>query len=322
MKSIQILYCLLFICCSCAKSVQQSEDFDVVNIDEFKNKYSSNKKLETIKIISTQQMYKSCKLVSETVNTSLHKYTYRNDRLYSIIKTSEQNKDVITTTYYKDKFKETITIRNNKDTIDYSLHLYKDHKEEKIDYERIIRRVTGKPIIDFTINDNYEEWNFYDNECVVKTVRHDFNNSQTEETYYFNDILYKDALQRIPKSNNKQLIVCYTSNSINDTLVEKRFINGEISQVTKKYKDNGKEIEHIYTTDGHEVLSIQYKDGNMDITVDSSTFMGNSTDSIYVKNGKTIREAKISDDAKRLVTYDYDPSGNLIKRVEKIKFLD
>ena len=60
----------------------------------------------------------------------------------------------------------------------------------------------------------------------------------------------------------------------------------------------------------------------MDITVESSTFMGNSTDSIYVKNGKTIREAKISDDAKCLVTYDYDPAGNLIKRVEKIKFLD
>ena len=240
-----------------------------------------------IKIISTQRMYKSCKLVSETVKTSLHKYTYRNDSLYSIIETSEQNKDVITTTYYKDKSKETITIRNNRDTIDYSLRLYKNHKEEKIDYERIIRRVTGKPIIDFTINDNYEEWNFYDNECVAKTVRHDFNNSQTEETYYFNDILYKDALQRIPKSNNKQLIVCYTSNSINDTLVEKRFINGEVSQVTKKYRDNGKEIEHTYTTDGHEVLSIQYKDGNMDITVESSTFMGNSTDSIYVKNGKS-----------------------------------
>lgn len=322
MKSIHLLYCIFFICCSCSKATQKSEDFDVVTIDEFKNTYSSNKKLETIKIISTQQIYKSCKLVSETVNTSLHKYTYQNDRLYSIIKTSEQNKDVITTTYYKDKSKETITIRNNKDTIDYSLCLYKDYKEEKIAYERIIRRVTGKPIIDFTINDNYEEWNFYDNECVAKTVRHDFNNSQTEETYYFNDILYKDALQRIPKSNNKQLIVCYTSNSINDTLVEKRFINGEVSQITKKYKDNGKEIEHVYTTDGYEALSIQYKDGDMDITVDSSTFMGNSTDSTYVKNGKTIREAKISDDTKRLVTYDYDPSGNLMKRVEKIKFLD
>ena len=322
MKSIQLLYCLLFICYSCTKSVQQNEDFDVVTIDEFENRYNSKEKLEVIKITSTEQMYKLRILMSETVNTSIHTYTYRNDSLYSISEISNLNKDVIKNTYYKDKSKEAITIRNNKDTIEYSLYQYRDFKEEKLDYKRTIRRVTGKPVANFTISDNYEEWYLYNNGHRVKTIRHDFNNSQTEDTYYFNDVLYKDALQAIPKSNNKQIIICYSHNNINDTLVEKSSINGEVSQVVKKYKDKDKKIEHTHASDGNETLYIQYKDRGIDITVLNSSIMGNRTESTYMKKGKIMREAHISNRSKHLVTYDYDTHGNLIKRMTKIKFFD
>lgn len=320
MKSIHLLYCIAFICCSCTKTARQSEDFDVVTIDEYENRYNAKGKLESIKITSTQRMYKLRKLLSETVNTSMHTYTYRNDSLYSVRETSGLHTEVTKTTYYKDKSKEIIGIGNNKDTIEYALYRYRDGKEENLDYERIINRVTGEPIIDFTINDNYEVWYFYKNGQRAKTISHDFNTNQTEETYYFSDIPYKEALQTLPESNNKQTIVCYTSHSTNDTLFEKSRINGVVEQVTKKYNDNGKKIEHTYTADGHEYLSIQYKENDMDITVNTSTFMGNSIDSTYTKNGKTRREVRISDETKNWETYDYDLSGNLTKRVSKTKF--
>lgn len=322
MKLRYLLYNILFICCSCTRTVQHSEHFDVVTSYEYENIYDSKGRLDSIKITTTQKMFKLNILTSIDVDISLHKYTYHNDSLYSISETSGLNKEVLTTTYFKSKSKEYISIRNNKDTIDYSLYHYRDYRQEMIEYERVIRRVTGEPIINFTINDDYEEWSFYDNECVAKTIRHDFNSSQTEETYYFSDITYKEALQKIPKSNNQQTIICYTSSNINDTLVEKHFINGEISQVAKKYKDHGKEIEQVYDADGHETIYIQYKEKDMDISVVNSTFMGHSTDSTYTRNGKTMRETKISDDSKRLVTYHYDSHGNITKRVEKIKFYE
>ena len=53
---------------------------------------------------------------------------------------------------------------------------------------RIIRRLNGKPIIDIDINDNYEEWYFYHKGHLSNKVRHDFNSSQTEETYFFDAI--------------------------------------------------------------------------------------------------------------------------------------
>lgn len=320
MKHILIIYCLLFICSSCAEKVQQKEYFDVVTIEEFENRYNSKEKLEAITITSKQVMYDLATLMSLKMNMSFHQYTYRHDSLYSICKTTGVDKDMVTTTYYRDKSKETITIRNNKDTIEYSLYQYKDYKEEKLDYERIIRRFTGEPIINFTVNDNYEERYFYDKERVIKIVRHDFNNNETEETYYFNGIPYKEALQAIPKSSNKQRIVCHTSHNINDTLIEKSFINGELNQVVKKYRDNDKKIEHTCAADGYEVFHIQYKEKDLDITVESSTFMGNRIDSTYRRNGKTIREAHITDESRCLVTYAYDSRGNLTKRVTKTKF--
>lgn len=322
MKSIHLLYFIFFICCSCAKTTKQSEYYDVVATSEYDNIYNSKGKLDSVKITETQLMYQLDVLASIDVDITLRKYTYRNDSLYSIIETRGTNKDITETTYYKDKAKETITIRDNKDTINYSLRLCKEYGNEKTVYERRKCRISSEPITNFTIDDNYEEWAYYDNECATKIIRHDFNTSQTEETYYFYDIPYKVALQKIPKSNNKQIIRCYASSSIQDTLVENASANGEIDQITKKYKDNGKEIEHVYDAEGYETLSIEYKDKGLDISVVNSTFMGNRTDSTYTKNGKIMREATITDDSKRIVTYDYDSHGNIIKRVEKTKFLD
>ncbi len=185
---------------------------------------------------------------------------------------------------------------------------------------RIIRRLNGKPIIDIDINDNYEEWYFYHKGHLSNKVRHDFNSSQTEETYFFDAIPNKENLQSIPKSNNKQFIKYHTCNTINDTLVEKHFTNGKVDMVIKKYNDNGKEVEHTYATDGFEILHVRYKEKDMDVTVTSFPLMGNSTDSTYTKNGKDMRVVRVDDEAKCLITYDYDRYGNLTKEVRKTKF--
>lgn len=58
----------------------------------------------------------------------------------------------------------------------------------------------------------------------------------------------------------------------------------------------------------------------MDVTVTSSPFMGNSVDSVYAKNGKDMRAVRVDDEARCLITYDYDRYGNLIKEVRKTKF--
>lgn len=299
--------------------MQPGEDYDIINIDEFENKYDSEKKLEAIKITSTEQLYKLRILVSETVNTSIHEYTYRNDSLYSISETNELNKDKTTTTYYTDKSEEVITLRDNKDTVEYSLHRYMDYKKERLEYMRMMLRISGEPIINFTINDNYEERYYYKNEYITKKVRHDFDSNQITETHFFDDIPYREALQSVPKSKNKQIIICYVNSSIKDTLVEKIFINGNISQTIKTYKVNDKKIEHTSTSDGDEITYIQYKEGDLDITITNIPSMDNSTDSTYTKNGKIIREAHISDESKYQTIYDYDQYGNITKKVTKRK---
>lgn len=315
-----ITYYLLFICCSCTTKVQPGENFDIITVEEFENRYNSEKKLETIKITSTEQVYKLHMPVSETIDTSLRKYTYQSDSLYSVCETNELNKDKTKTTYYTAKSKEVITLRN-KDTVEYSLERYVDNKKEKPEYKRIMIRVTGEPVINFTINDNYEEHYYYKDGHKIKKIRHDFNRNQITETYFFNDIPYQQALQSVPKSKNKQVIVCYTDSHINDTLIEKTFINGSISQITKTYKNNDKKIEHTSTSDGDEIINIGYKEGDLDITVSNTNLpsMGNFTDSTYIKNGKTIREVHISDDSKYQTTYDYDQYGNIAKKVTKRK---
>ena len=318
MKSRVLLYCtLLVIVCSCIKAVRQSENFDIVETNEYVNIYNSKGKLDSVKITQKQLMYESNVLTSVNIYTGLHTYTYQNNSLYSITETSEPKRNIIRTTYYKDKSEETIELRNNKDTINYYFYQYRDDDKKQLEYTRMIQRLNGKPIIDIDINDNYEKWCFYHKDYLFKIIRHDFNSSQTEETYFFDTIPDKEDLQSIPKSKNKQFIKYHTYNTINDTLIEKYFTNGEVDMVVKKYNDNGKEIEHTCATDGFEILHIRYKEKDMDVTVTSSPFMGNSTDSVYTKNGKDMRVVRVDDEARCLITYDYDRYGNLTKEVRK-----
>lgn len=323
MKTHHLLYCLLFIFCSCNQAVQQSENFDVVTINEYLNIYNSKGKLDSVKIVTKEYIYELDKVASLDIDVGLQEYTYRNDSLYSIVETYGLGKKRVTTTYFKDKSEETTTIYNQRDTAYYSLRIYQDSKKEMLEYERVIRRASGKPFLKIEINDDYEERSFYDNEHMTKKIRHDFNKDLTQETYYFKDTPYEEAMQMIPKSDNQQIISCHTSSNVNDTLVDKWFSNGEIELVTKKYKADGKEFERIYDADGHETLSfINYKENDMDISVLSSTYLGYSTDSTYTKNGNAVRDTKISDDSKRIVTYEYDSLGNITKRVDKIKFFN
>ena len=321
MKSRVLLYCtLIVIVCSCTKTVRQSEDFDIVETNEYVNIYNFKGKLDSVKITQKQLMYESNILTSVNIYTGLHTYTYQNNSLYSITETSEPKRNIIRTTYYKDKSEETIELRNNKDTINYYFYQYRDDDKKQLEYTRMIQRLNGKPIIDIDINDNYEKWCFYHKDYLFKIIRHDFNSSQTEETYFFDTIPDKEDLQSIPKSKNKQFIKYHTYNTINDTLIEKYFTNGKVDMVVKKYNDNGKEMEHTCATDGFEILHIRYKEKDMDVTVTSSPFMGNSVDSVYAKNGKDMRAVRVDDETRCLITYDYDRYGNLTKEVRKTKF--
>ena len=101
--------------------MKQSKDFDIIETNEYINIYNSKGKLDSVKITQKQLMYESNVLTSVNIYTGLHTYTYQNNSLYSITETSEPKRNIIRTTYYKDKSEETIELRNNKDTIDYSL---------------------------------------------------------------------------------------------------------------------------------------------------------------------------------------------------------
>ena len=133
MKSRVLLYCTLLVTvCSCTKAVKQSKDFDIVETNEYINIYNSKGKLDSVKITEKELMYGANVLTSVNIHTGLHTYTYRNDNLYSITETSELRRDIIRTTYYKDKSEETIELRNNKDTIDYSLYQYRDDDKTQL----------------------------------------------------------------------------------------------------------------------------------------------------------------------------------------------
>ena len=104
MKSRVLLYCtLLVIVCSCTKTVRQSEDFDIVETNEYVNIYNFKGKLDSVKITQKQLMYESNVLTSVNIYTGLHTYTFQNNSLYSITETSEPRRNIIRATYYKDK---------------------------------------------------------------------------------------------------------------------------------------------------------------------------------------------------------------------------
>ena len=78
MKSRVLLYCtLLVIVCSCTKTVRQSEDFDIVETNEYVNIYNFEGKLDSVKITQKQLMYESNVLTSVNIYTGLHQRVFR-----------------------------------------------------------------------------------------------------------------------------------------------------------------------------------------------------------------------------------------------------
>lgn len=314
-------YFILFLCFSCSNSRQLNENFDVITVDEYENLYNTQGKLAAVKITSTEQMYKLNIPTTATVNTQLLKYTYRNNSLYSIRKLDEQIKNKITTTYYKNNSEETIAIGESNDTTDYSLYCYMDYKKKRPRYIRIIRHFLTEADSDFTIDNNYEEWHYYDAEGnKTKIVKHNFNTNQTTETHFF-DIPYEEAFPLLQKSDNTQIVICQIDSSTNDTLIKKIYRDGKVNQITKKYISENKNIEYTQMSDGTEAFITQYKEGELDIITSNVLFMWNEIDSIYSKEGKIMRETHISHDLKHQIVYEYDQYGNLRKKTRKTKLL-
>lgn len=313
---------VILLCCNCSQSTKQIDYFDVITVDEYDNLYDLKGRLETVKIKTTQRMYKSGVPVAENVDTRLLEYTYRNEGLYAIRKTGSSLSKQTTTTYYTTDSEEIVTIDANNDTIDYALYRYMDSVKTIPAYTRVICKFTSPPVFDLNIDDNYEEWFYYDEKGHrTKMCRHDFNTKQTSETYFFSNTDYKDALRLVPESQNEQVVVCEVQSCVNDTLIEKRFVDGKIDQTVKKYKRDKKRIEYTWSSYG-ESTETKYTVGDTDIEVMSFSSDYMTVDSTYSKNGKMLRSVHISDDSRKETAYEYDPKGNLTQEICKIKFFE
>lgn len=329
MERIKILYRIwirigwvILLCCNCSQLAKQTECFDVVTVDEYENLYDLKGRLETVKIKTIQRMYKPGVPVTENVATRLLEYTYHPDGLYTVQETGTSRSKQTTTTSYTTDSEEIVTTNANNDTIDYTLCRYADSVKKMPAYKRVICKFTSPPGFDLNIDDDYEECYYYDEKgSLTKILKHDFNTKQTSETYFFNDLGYKDALRLVPASPNTQVILCDRQSQVNDTVIQKLFRDGKIDRIVKKYKDNEKRIEYTWCAEG-ESTETKYSVGDTDIEVVDFFSDYGMVDSTYSKNGKMFRRVQVSDDSRQETTYEYDPKGNLTKEICKIKFFE
>ncbi len=319
-KTAILIGCIVLLCCNCSQSARQSECFDVVTIDVYENLYDLNGRLKTVGIETTQRMYEPGVPVTENVNTRLREYCYRNDSLYAIRETGSLHPKTTTTTRYTADSEETVTTNANNDTTDYVFYRYADRMKKIPVYQRVVCKLASPPVFDLNVDDNYEEWYYYDEKGrPTKILKQDFNTKQTVETYFFSDLEYKDALRLVPESPNTQVILCDRQSHVNDTVIEKQFCDGKIDRIVKKYKRNEKRIEYTWTPDG-ESTETKYTVGDTDIEVMVFSSDYEMVDSMYSRNGKMFRSVRISDDSRQETTSEYDPKGNPTREICKIKF--
>lgn len=109
---------------------------------------------------------------------------------------------------------------------------------------------------------------------------------------------------------------------VGDIFIRKCIKNGIVSFINKMIVDEKGKKEFIFDVDMKFIGSfMEFKLDSFDIYVDCIVLDDcMDIDSIYYKNGKEVRCVYFLDMFKCIVFFKYDKWGNMVERVEKIKY--
>lgn len=307
-------FLLLF---SCSNSVKQQKDYDAVMINEYKNTYDNKGRLSKVIITVTKGMYSGDNgLEDKTVR--IQQYSYKDDTDYLIDEITGVLGEQRLIKYTRHS-KEEILLKNEKDTLEYSYERYYNCDKDKSEYSKMMWRSYDNP----SVQEGFEDSCFYDTEGNrIKSIYKSFDTNEVSETYYFDGITYEEALLRIPKSADKPDIICSTKSVVNDTVIIRTTLNGELEDITKEYTDKSKKIKRQYDRNG--ILDAEWVDYVEDgLKISASNYQrpdGFRTDSVFYKNDRKLRKVEVDSNRvmKMITNSEYDDKGNLLKEVTKI----
>lgn len=314
------VFCMIGIS-SCGSGNVPQESFDSIVTTTYKNIYDDKDRLSGVSATTTYSMYQngSC-MKTEISGPYISNYKYLNDSEY-IIEEHRQDPEQIVITKHLRNAEETLYLNVSKDTIRFSLCQYYDENQDKPKYIRELNKISGYPGMNLMINDDYEETYYYDKEGYVMIIRYDFNTSQKTTTYKFNDSPYDAAIKEIPQIDENTEVICYSEKAVGDTIINQQIVNGVVESVVKTCTRDDEKVELIYDQDMVLLESrCEFEKNGYNITVDNNLWR-NSTDSLYYQDKKQIKSVSISDERKIIESWEYDKQGNVIKNIQKIKFL-
>lgn len=306
---------------SCTHTVKPQEDYDAIIISEYDNTYDKGGRLSKVIITETKGLYagEDNKLVLGDKSNRVQFFSYTNDTVYSIKEITGILGEIKTIKFTEDA-EEELLMQNGKDTLEYSYKRYYRGDKDKCEYMKMLWRSYENP----TVVEGFESCYYYDNDGnKTKSVNKDFDENKVMETYYFEGIEYKDAIQRIPKSANSPDVVCGIKTIDNDTIIIHTTYNGTLENISKEFTDGKKKINQQF--DSKATLTGEWTDYRKDgLKISVSNVQrsdGFKIDSIFYKNDKKLRDIQIDSNSfmKTVTNSVYDDKGNLLKVVTKIK---
>lgn len=310
---------------SCTQTKTQEEVYDSITTKLYQNSYDSLGKLQYVSIQESKYLYIDGNYVLADVTDSKQSYRYSGDSC-QITYTGEMHQNEIRTTTTSPMGSEELRVSNDlrKDTVKYWCERYWNKDKSKPEYRRMIYKSSGSPFTQAETTDDVEIFFYYNNNGVnIREIEHDYKRGKTKETYRFKDMNYEQAVGIVPKSHNKQNIICYAEKNIKDTLITQYQINETISYMTKLYNMDGKRI-YVELDDSCRLAyrTSSYRVDSVDVEVKEMIQSGGSVDSIYSVKGRPIREVHISPSAKTITISEYDKRGNIVKQTYKSKYYD
>lgn len=313
---IRILIVLVVICFSSCRQ-PKVERYDSIRTTLYDNKYNQNNQLLEVKITEQTEIDVNGRYIIGDISHRTIKYDYTNGDTCRITTRKQKPNDY--SVEKRGKGTNEFIIIEDSDTTEYHRWLFADDGKQKPLLIRNISRFSSF-VSDMQINKNLESHYYYDDKGVnSKIIERDFNSNEVSEAYIFKGLSFNEATKQLPKSKNKQRVVCWIEAIDGDTIINSSYIDNVLSVTNKKYMCGNKHIEEMLD-ENNKLASIvtQYRDNDIDIKI-SQTLEQNLIDSIYSVNGKEIRFVSIYPDSKSITTFEYDKNGNITKEIKKSK---
>lgn len=294
-------------------NVTDKRDCCIGNIDitDYQNTYNQEGKLVYVKYKTMSNVILNGKNVHAYISdTGKYCNEYQNDTVYTLTRVSDSLRE--SEIIRKDgRVEETIRLKS-KDTIYHQLCCYNLYG--KLSYSRLMSKELEDTVLEET-NYYYDQ---YGNQ--IKYQTHDWISGEKDETYLFYNLSYEKAVKHVPVSIANKSIICFDSVKVQDTVVIKRYIDGEIDNIIKNWQTKEKEYILDINRKGEELLrQVKYKENGVDINV--VRFRNRITDSIFSIDDLEVKRVSSEQMFRTVTLMEYDNKGNITKKISKMRHL-